>query len=153
MKNFEKIALSILGLALMSYLILRAIYTPILHDEIATFYYYIQTGIYFPPKAHWDANNHILNSMLSNWSFQVFGSEPWALRLPNVLTFPIYFLFSWKLVEKLQHVGVRWGAFLALVMSHYVFEYFGETRGYGLSMAFLVAGLFYACHRRYHLCL
>ena len=126
------------------YLILRAIYTPMLHDEVATFYYYIQTGVYFPPEAHWDANNHILNSLLSNWSFQLFGSEPWALRLPNVLTFPIYFLFSWKLLQNIRHLGLKWSAFLALVMCHYLFEYFGETRGYGMSIAFLVMGLYFA---------
>ena len=143
MNKIEKIAFWLLGFALMIYLILRAIYTPILHDEIATFYYYIQTGAFIPPNAHWDANNHILNSLLSHWSFQLFGSQPWALRLPNVLSFSIYFIFTWKLVQMLNHKGLRWGSFLALVMSHYVFEYFGETRGYGLSMAFLVAGLFY----------
>lgn len=133
--------MSFLGLFL--YLILRSIYTPILHDEVATFYYYIQTGVYFPPEAHWDANNHILNSMLSNWSFQVFGSEPWALRLPNVLTYPLFFWFSWKLVNNLNHLGVKWSSFLALVMCHYMFEYFGETRGYGMSMAFLVMGFYF----------
>lgn len=131
-------------MVLYPYLILRSIYTPILHDEVATFYYYIQTGIYFPPLAHWDANNHILNSMLSNWSFQVFGSEPWALRLPNVLTYPLFFWFSWKLVDVIKHSGIKWTSFLALVMCHYMFEYFGETRGYGMSMAFMVMGFYFA---------
>ena len=131
-------------LGLYLYLILRSIYTPILHDEIATFYYYIQTGIYFPPEAHWDANNHILNSMLSNWSFQVFGSEPWALRLPNVLSYPLFFWFSWKLLQNIEHFALKWASFLALVMCHYMFEYFGETRGYGMSMAFMVVGFYFA---------
>lgn len=144
LKNHERKILWLVFVALYFYLVLRAVYTPILHDEIATFYYYIQTGVYFPPEAHWDANNHILNSLLSNWSFQAFGSEPWALRLPNVLSFPLFFLFSWKLLQNIQHLGLKWSAFLALVMCHYLFEYFGETRGYGLSMAFLVMGLYFA---------
>lgn len=126
------------------YLILRAIYTPILHDEIATYYYYIQTGIYFPPDAHWDANNHILNSLLSNICFQIFGDDPWSLRLPNVLTFPLYYIFSWKLTKNIAHSGLKWSAFLALVMCHYLFEYFGETRGYGMSMAFMLMGIYSA---------
>ena len=57
---------------LYTYLIIRCIYVPVLHDELATFFYYIQPDNYMPPKAHWDANNHILNSMLSNWSYHLF---------------------------------------------------------------------------------
>jgi hypothetical protein len=143
-KDNEIFVLWVLFLILFPYLILRSIYTPILHDEIATFYYYIQTGIYFPPEAHWDANNHILNSMLSNWSFQIFGSEPWALRLPNVLSYPFFYWFSWKLVNSIKHQGIKWTSFLALVMCHYMFEYFGETRGYGISMAFIIMGYYFA---------
>lgn len=143
-KDNEIFVLWVLFLILFPYLILRSIYTPILHDEIATFYYYIQTGIYFPPEAHWDANNHILNSMLSNWSFQIFGSEPWALRLPNVLSYPFFYWFSWKLVNSIKHQGIKWTSFLALVMCHYMFEYFGETRGYGISMAFMIMGYYFA---------
>lgn len=131
-----------LSVALFIYLILRSIYSPILHDEIATFYHYIQPGIYFPPEAHWDANNHILNSLLTDWSYQLFGSHPWALRLPNVLSFLLFFWAVWKIAGKLQNVFLRWGFLLALTMSHYMFEYFGETRGYGLSMAFLLWGLY-----------
>ncbi len=144
LKNSESRILWVLFGALFTYLALRSIYTPILHDEIATFYYYIQTGFFFPPEAHWDANNHILNSLLSHWSFKVFGSEPWALRLPNVLSFPIFYWFSWKLLRAVEHIGLKWSSFLALVMCHYMFEYFGETRGYGLSMAFLIVGLYFA---------
>jgi hypothetical protein len=143
-KDNEIFVLWVLFLILFPYLILRSIYTPILHDEIATFYYYIQTGIYFPPEAHWDANNHILNSMLSNWSFQIFGSEPWALRLPNVLSYPFFYWFSWKLVNSIKHQGIKWTSFLALVMCHYMFEYFGETRGYGISMAFMIMGYYFS---------
>jgi hypothetical protein len=124
--------------ALFVYLVLRAVYTPILHDEVATFYYYIQTGVFFPPEAHWDANNHILNSLLSNWSYKLFGSEPWALRLPNLLSFVLYFFASWHVVSRIKTLAQKWLVFLTLVMCHYVFEYFGETRGYGLSMAFLM---------------
>ncbi len=140
--KLEKRMMFLIGMSLFVYLILRSIYSPILHDEIATFYHYIQPGIYFPPEAHWDANNHILNSLLTDWSYQLFGSQPWALRLPNVLSFLLFFWATCKIACKLQNVFLRWGLLLALTMSHYMFEYFGETRGYGLSMAFLLWGVF-----------
>jgi hypothetical protein len=95
-----------------------------LHDEIATFFYFIQTNDFLPPNAHWDANNHVLNSFLGHLSYQFFGDAPWALRLPNVVMFPIYVLFSWKIVNKINVTIIRWCVFLALVSTTYTFEYF-----------------------------
>lgn len=130
-----------LFIALFSYLVLRSVYVPISHDEVGTFYYYIQTGIYLPPDAHWDANNHILNSFLSHLSYKWFGNEPWILRLPNVLSYIIYFWSAWGIAKNLKTPSLKWGVFLSIVMTHYIFDYFGETRGYGLSMAFLLLAL------------
>jgi hypothetical protein len=131
----------LLGACLFLYLILRAIFSPILHGEIATFYHYIQPGKFIPPDALWDANNHVLNSFLSWVSYQFFGSEPWALRLPNVLSFVLFFWSSYSLSTLLNGTVFRWSFLLAMTMAHYMFEYFGETRGYGMSMAFLLAAM------------
>jgi hypothetical protein len=130
-----------LFLILWTYLFARAIYVPVLHDEIATFFYYIQPGSFLPPNAHWDANNHLLNSFLSTISYQLFGSSPLALRLPNVLSFSIYFYAAFQIASRIKGNMLRWALLLAFVCSHYIFEYFGESRGYGLSMAFLLLGL------------
>lgn len=113
-----------------------------LHDEIATFFYYIQTNDFLPPKAHWDANNHVLNSFLSSLSFQLFGDAPWALRLPNVAMYPIYIYFSWKVAAKIQSSTIRWTLFLSLVSTTYTFEYFALSRGYGMSLGFMIWGVF-----------
>lgn len=95
-----------------------------------------------PPGAHWDANNHVLNSMLSNFSYHIFGSSPLALRLPNVLTYALFFYGAFQIAGRLNKKILRWGLLLALVGSHYLFEYFGECRGYGMSIAFFVFGVF-----------
>ena len=60
---------------LFIYIALRASLIPLIHDEAATFFYYIQTGVYLPPEAHLAANNHILNSALGSISFHIFGSS------------------------------------------------------------------------------
>lgn len=139
---FEKKLILAIFIILWIFLLLRAIYVPVLHDELATFYYYIQTDNYFPPSAHWDANNHILNSMLSNWSYHLFGSSPLALRLPNILSFLLFLYGTFQLASRLKSNIIRWGFLLAFVCSHYLFEYFGECRGYGMSMAFLVMAIY-----------
>jgi len=140
--NSETTTAFLVGSLLMAYLVLRAVYTPILHDEVATFFYYIQTGVYLPPNAHWDANNHLLNSFLGHLSFKLFGHEPWALRLPNVALYPLYILYSWKTASTIRTTMLRWGVFLALICATYIFEYFALARGYGMSMAFLVMGIY-----------
>lgn len=123
------------------YLFLRAIHVPVLHDEIATFFYYIQSDNYLPPSAHWDANNHLLNSFLANISYHLIGSSPLSLRLPNVLSYGIYFYAAFKIASRIKGTFLRWSLLLAFVCSHYIFEYFGESRGYGLSMAFLLLAI------------
>ena len=133
----KKIAyLTIAGLWV--YVILRSIMVPITIDEAATFFHYIQPQKWLPGSAHWDANNHILNSGLSILSYRMFGAEEWALRLPNVLAGLLYLVMAWKLAETVSDRMFRWSLFLGLSMCSFLVEYFGYTRGYGLSMAFLL---------------
>lgn len=131
-----------LFILLWIYLFLRGMYLPLMHDEIATFYFYVQSGVIFPPEAHYDANNHVLNSLLSHWSYQIFGSSPLAIRLPNVLSFALYFFAVKGIAGRIEQVVFRWSFLLSVTMSYFIFEYFSETRGYGISMAFLLAAIF-----------
>ena len=77
---------------LWGYLWLRAIYTQLTHDETATFFRYIQPGLFMPYAHELSANNHILNSILSYFFYSVFGVSPMVLRLANLLAFPLYFI-------------------------------------------------------------
>ncbi len=140
-RNEQRIGIGLFAF-LYTYLIIRCIYVPVLHDELATFFYYVQTDNYIPPKAHWDANNHILNSMLSNWSYHLFGSSPLSLRLPNLISYAAFFYASFQIAARLKSRFLRWGLLLAFVSSHYLFEYFGEARGYGMSIAFFTLAIF-----------
>ncbi len=122
------------------YLFIKATYLPVLHDELATFFYYIQTDNYLPPFAHWDANNHVLNSFLSAISYKTFGMSPLALRLPNVLSFIVLFYGAFQISGRLQSKLLRWALLLALTSSPYLLEYLAQCRGYGLSISlFLLA--------------
>ena len=138
----ERKALFLVFGLLFVFLIIKAIQMPVLHDEIATFFYYVQSDNYLPPNAHWDANNHILNSFLTNISYHLFGNEPIALRLPNVITYLLYLFAAYQLTKSLKNNLIRWGTVLALIFSHYLVEYFAESRGYGMSIAFLMMGLY-----------
>ncbi len=131
-------------IALFIYLVMRSVLLPMQHDEVATFYFYVQRGVFLPPNAHWDANNHLLNSFTSFVSYKLFGSEPWALRLPNIISFVLYFWSAWGIAKLLNKKLIQWAFFLSLVMAHYLFEYFNQTRGYGMSMAFFLFAIWCA---------
>lgn len=130
-----------LFLFLMSYVILRALFVEPLFDELATLYWYIQTG-YLPGRgATMDANNHILNSLISHQCFRLFGDHFFVYRLFSILTFPIYFFAGRKLLLKTKS-PFSILIFLALISVHWIFDYFSFSRGYGPSLAFLLLAFY-----------
>ena len=125
------------------YIILRAWKVQFSIDEAATFFMYVQNGRFLPPEATIDANNHLFNSFLTWISYHVFGPHPFALRLPNVLAALVYFFFVYKLSLLLK---TRTSRYLFIILSfgtHFIIGFFGYSRGYGLSIAFLTGAVYY----------
>lgn len=116
----------------------RAAVVPFAHDETATFFYYIQTGDFLPYIAHGDANNHILNSFLGWICFRLFGSSPFALRLPNLLSLVILIMAVYRLAGQLTHNAAKVILVAGLLISFNWLGFFDVCRGYGMSMALLV---------------
>jgi len=141
--RFENVILLALFVFLSAYLILRAINVPIVHDEAVTFFYYIQGGNYLPPNAHWDANNHIFNSVLSHIGFKIFGPSLLAIRLPNVISFFVFFYFLVLFSKRFTNTYIKWLFILTLCFAHNFLEFFAYTRGYGLSIGFLFGAIWH----------
>jgi hypothetical protein len=122
----------------MTYAVLRALFVEPLFDELASLYWYIQTG-YLPGRgATMDANNHILNSLLSNQLFLLFGDHFFVYRFFALCTLPIYFFASRKFLLLSASSPFSLIIFLALISVHWIFDYFSFSRGYGPSLAFLM---------------
>ncbi|MBL4586215.1 MAG: hypothetical protein JKX84_04035 [Flavobacteriales bacterium] len=136
------LAIGLIG-CLLVYLILRAVNVPITYDEAATFFHYVHTGRFWPGEAHWDANNHVFNSLLTWLSYTVFGNSIVALRLPNLLAGLLYLIFAFKLSFRLDGKMLRWALFLSLVTSRLVLEFFALSRGYGLSMGLMLMAIYF----------
>lgn len=134
----------ILSALVWLYILIRAWSMQLSIDESATFFMYIQTGRFIPPHAVVDANNHILNSFLSWACYSLFGSHPFVLRIPNVLAALVYFYFIWKTALLFRHLWLRWIFVVLSLGTHFVIEFFGYSRGYGLSMASFMASLYFA---------
>lgn len=138
-----KFSFTLLSVLLWCYLILRAIYNPLVFDEATSFFAYIQSGNFWPGKAYWSANNHFLNSALSHLSYSLFGTQEWALRLPNLLAFPFAAWYGFRLMRNLENAFLAWTALVLFFSSHYLFEFFAYSRGYGLMLTSILASLFY----------
>jgi hypothetical protein len=96
----------------------------------------METNKIFGKDVIQDANNHLLNSFLGRLMYQFAGPHFFALRVPTVLAFALYFWGIYEMVKSMQVRLVKFLVFLALVTVAYVNDYFAYTRGYGLGMAF-----------------
>lgn len=134
---------SITAVLVFIYLAIRSITVPISHDEAATFFHYIQSGKFIPYYALFDANNHFLNSALVYPLYKVFGSDMFWLRLPNLLFFPIYAVFAYKISKGIGDKFLQLITALALITAPFLIEFFAQTRGYGLSFALLLGAVYY----------
>ena len=91
-----------------------------------------------------DANHHLLNTWLIEIAVKILGPAEFVIRLPNVLSFLLFAFFAIKIALKFESSLFRWGVLLILLLNPFVNDYFCLARGYGISMALLLASLYYA---------
>ncbi len=130
-------------LALAIYVVLRALFVSPLHDEVATYFHFIESGYIWGDGAILDANNHLLNSLCGWISYKIFGESFFFFRLPNVVSFALYFWGIRQLTKQLEPL-TGYLALLGITSIPYVLEYFAYTRGYGISIGCFVWVLVFA---------
>lgn len=124
---------------LVSYVVWRSINISFTHDESLS--YTLITG---NETQLYTANNHWLNTILMYLSSKIFGYSELALRLPNVLAFVLYLVFVYKIFTRfsLQPYALLIAVPL-LLFNHFMLDFFGLARGYGLGIAFFTAAIYY----------
>jgi len=120
---------------------IRAINVPVLPDEVFSYFLYGEPGYYFQPKAQLDANNHLVNSVLTHLSVKTFGASLLSIRLPNVLCFIVYFISILGISKQQTTKGGFWITFVSFSGIFYLLEFFSLSRGYGMSFAFLLLAI------------
>lgn len=132
-------------LSLMIFIIvaIRSYVIPIHHDEAATFFFFIQSGKYLPEISNADANNHILNSISSFICFKLFGDSLFSIRLPNTISFLVLAFGVWRLLKTVRTSFSKVILICGFFLSFHFLSFFSTSRGYGISMAFLVLSLSY----------
>lgn len=136
----------IFSLILLIYLVSRAFLVPFLHDEIMTYWFYINTGNFIPFSYKIDinaANNHVLNTLLSRFFYLLFGYTPIVLRMANLIFVPLYCFFAYKISNLLNNKYLATLFFLCVLFIHSIVEFMALSRGYGMSFALLLGCLWY----------
>ncbi len=125
------------------FLITKAVVSPLVMDEATTFINYAHTWDILPGQGNWKTNNHYLNTFLIALSTQVFGITEWAIRLPNLLAFLIFarYVYLWGKEMKVIIAQILFP--LSVYAALFYIEFFAVARGYGLSIAFLLAGTYH----------
>ena len=122
---------------------LRAFFIPFSHDEAATFFFYIQSDNYLPYKAHVYTNNHVLNSALANLCWHIAGSHRFVLRAPNILAFLLLSFGLYRNFKYMKQVSSKILVSVLFLLTYNFLDFFSLSRGYGLSLGFMLLGLSY----------
>lgn len=92
--------------------------------------------------AYYDANNHVLHTVLVKLSLDAFGWNVVSLRLPALAAGLLYSTMIWRLGRRWFGESLTFFAFCAFTAwAPPVAEYFSLARGYSMALAFLAWAL------------
>ena len=125
------------------YVLVRASTVFYVHDECVTKWSYMIDWNFIPYSGYLDANNHLLNSLLGGAFFRIFEVDHILIyRLPNILAYLVFAFAALSFRRFFNSRASHLGLLIVLCFSSYLIEFFGVARGYGLSWAFLLLGIF-----------
>jgi hypothetical protein len=141
--SYRPIILGI-SLFLMIYEVARASRVAFTIDEATTYLLYLSSNIAAVFNLSWATNNHFLNTLLAKLFCGLAGNSEIVLRLPNLLGYGLYLLFSFLILDRfIKNRFVVVCGFLLLNLNPYVLDYFSLCRGFGLSLGLMMPALFF----------
>jgi hypothetical protein len=129
---------------------MRAARVPLTYDEASSYIRYIDTS--FPTSFDTGllsvfnfevATNHFLNTLLTKICWFVAGGSELVIRLPNLFGYATFICCSWLVLRRISHPFIAFAGFLLLNLNPYVLDFFTLSRGYGLSLGFLMGAILF----------
>ncbi len=129
---------------LLGFILLKGFTASFTHDESNTFNRFVQQESVWEILTYHKpiANNHLLNTLLMKGFSKVFGAHDLILRMPNILAFISYIVFSFMLVN-LANSRLVLPIWILMVANPYLLDFFALARGYGLAIAFMTGSVFF----------
>ena len=131
--------LIVLSLFAFCLLIVRACIQSVTIDEADAFMAFATRGgelIWYPA-----AQNHILYTLLERLSWNIFGFNQVAMRLPALLGAAIYLVSAVRIGTAFSGRVFRLSIFVCLALNPFVLDYLVAARGYSLAVALLLAAI------------
>lgn len=126
------------------YVLVRAVTVDITYDEAWTIRYFVRLdAMHILNCTPCNANNHIANTLLIKLLFGYGQGSVFLARLPNVLAFVLYLYFAFRIAGRFLSGFVPVAALLLLILNPFLLDFFSIARGYGLSLAFEMASLYF----------
>jgi uncharacterized membrane protein len=119
----------------------RAEVQPIAHDESLTYEWFLDQGVY--DVLHYNAANHVLQTLLAKPIVKIFGVSELKLRTPTLFGAAIYLLAVYFLCRKLFGDGLVMVLSTAmLALNPQVMDFMVAARGYSLGLAGLAVAMY-----------
>jgi hypothetical protein len=126
----------------------RAAHQAVIVDEATTYLKFV-SGPWRKLFGRYDANNHILSSIMIKLSVTLGGLSPFKLRLPSLIAGFFLTLGAFWILKRLESWPLRWAAFALICLHPLLFDFSIAARGYSLSLAFFVWALYFCITCRY----
>jgi 4-amino-4-deoxy-L-arabinose transferase-like glycosyltransferase len=126
----------------------RAVHQSIIVDEATTYNKFV-SGPWLKLFGRYDANNHILSSIMIKLSVTFGTLSPFKVRLPSLIAGFFLTVGVFWLLKRIQSWPLRWAAFALVCLNPLIFDFSIAARGYSLSLAFFVWGLYFCMEKRY----
>lgn len=115
----------------------RAATQSLTHDEAFT-YLQFASGPWENWHGPFDANNHVLYTLLERLSVVIFGTSELSIRLPSLFGGLLFSVGSANLIGSLHSKAVRWFGLLSLLLHPLLLDFSVAARGYSLALASIV---------------
>ncbi len=144
----EKILACWFALGRLAFCAYRAVHQSITVDEAFTYNRFIN-GPWRNLVEDYDANNHILHSILVRLSVHLFGLSEFSVRFPSLISGFFLILGSFWVLLRIRSPWIRWITILTLSLHPLLLDFSVAARGYGMGLAFLVWAVYFCMDRRY----
>lgn len=115
---------------------------PLKFDEAGSFLYSAARPAFVAASYYATPNNHILHTLLMRCAYLIFGSEPWAIRLPAYLFGVLLIPASYAVVRRLINGNTALITAGLIASSSLLIEYSVNARGYTLMFFLFLCILF-----------
>lgn len=111
-------------------------------DEALTFHWFLRDAGWRDLFTRYNANHHVLHSLLAKASISLLGNSEFALRVPALAAGLLYLIAACRLCLRLLPGWLPFAATLAaLCLNPLVLDFLSCARGYGLAVAALLWAL------------